>query len=270
MLFARPAPYTSLSFRMYALVQPSFFMIGGERGALDRVLRNDPEVMPRARRVVLVGLALVGARLVRRQTHGGVRRADLGDRDLVQDRDRDCARARVELADVGNRRVVLSDLARVRRGGLGRPRTGLGGRVVERRVLHRRLAGLSTRLLEGELDALDHGRGLRTRRALERKRRVDVDRRPTALAAAVAAVALLSSSSSPQAVMPRAKAPRRQANSANQRTFKTSLLWRWLQPGRDPKQAGRRYAVRGRALTGRQSPLHPSTRTNSKRPSCSA
>ena len=75
---------------------------GCQRGTLNRVLRDDAQVVALARRVVLVGLALVGARLVRGQADGGVRRADLGDRDLVQDRDRDGARARVELADVGD------------------------------------------------------------------------------------------------------------------------------------------------------------------------
>src|SRR5215213_9738606 len=66
---------------------------GRQGSALDGVLRNDAQVVALARRVVLVRLALVGARLVRGQAHSGVRRADLGDRDLVQDRDRDCAAA---------------------------------------------------------------------------------------------------------------------------------------------------------------------------------
>ena len=165
---------------------------GGQSGALDGVLGHDPQVVARAGRVVLVGLALLGAGLVRGQAHGGVRRADLGDRHLVQDRDRDRARARVELADVGDRVLVLRHPARVGRGGLGRPVAGLGGRVVERGVLHRRLAGLAAGLLERQLDPVHQRQGLEALRPLEGQRRVHVDRAGAALTGLVAIVVVVS------------------------------------------------------------------------------
>src|SRR5690606_24653112 len=128
-----------------------------------------------AGRVVLRRLALLGAGLVGREADVGVGRRDLRDPRLVDDRDRDRARARVELADVADRLVVLGDLARVL-GGLCRvPVAGLRRGVVERLVLDGHVTGLAARLLQGELDALHHGRGLVLRRALQRKRRVDLD-----------------------------------------------------------------------------------------------
>ena len=157
-----------------------------ESGALNRVLRDDARIGPRAGGVVLVGLARVGARLVRGQAHSGVRGADLRDPGLIEDRDRDRGGARVELADVDGGAVVLSDLAGVGLRGLRRPRAGLGRRVVERLVLDREVAGLAARLVQRELDAVDKSCRLRTGGALERKRRVDGEGLAPAAAAATA------------------------------------------------------------------------------------
>ena len=145
--------------------------------ALDRVLRDDAQVVALTRRVVLLGLARLGARLVRGQADRGVRGRDLRDRrlSLVEDRHRDRRGARVELADVGDGAVVLRDATRVGRGGLRRPVADLSRGVVERLVLHGDVAGLVARLLERELDAVDHRRGLKALSALEREARVDVD-----------------------------------------------------------------------------------------------
>ena len=159
----------------------------GQSGALDRVLGDDAGVGALTRRVVLVRLARVRARLVRRQTHGRVGGADLRDAGLVQDRDRDRRSARVELADVDGGRVVLSGLAGVRGRRLRRPGAGLRRRVVERLVLDRDVAGLVAGLLEGELDAVHQGGRLRARSALQREGRVDRDGLGLAAAAAVAA-----------------------------------------------------------------------------------
>src|SRR5215218_1129813 len=60
-----------------------------QRGALDLVARHDAGVRALAGRVVLVRLAGLGAGLVRRQTDVRVRRADLRDAGLVEDRQRD-------------------------------------------------------------------------------------------------------------------------------------------------------------------------------------
>jgi hypothetical protein len=68
----------------------------------------------------------------------------------------------------------------------------LGGRVVERLVVDGDVAGLVAHLLEGKLDAVDHGGRLRARSTLQRKGRVDGDRGgrlASAFAAATAAAA---------------------------------------------------------------------------------
>src|SRR5215210_3398686 len=165
-----------------------------ERGALNGVLRDDAGVRALAARVVLVRLAGLGAGLVGVEAHGRVGRGDLRDARLVEDRDRDRGAARVELADVDGGRIVLRRLAGVGGDRLRSPRAGLGGRVVEGLVVDRDVAGLAAGLLERQLDAVHHGRRLRTRRALQRKGRVDrhgalsVAASSTAAAAAVTAV----------------------------------------------------------------------------------
>ena len=143
-----------------------------ERRALDRVFGDDARVGALARGVVLVGLSGGRARLVRGQPDGRVGGADLRDARLVEDRDRERRGAGVELADVDRRGVVLSRLAGVGRRRLRRPRPGLGGRVVERLVLDREVAGLAAGLLERQLDPLHHVGRLRPLRALQRQRRV--------------------------------------------------------------------------------------------------
>src|SRR5215217_3236969 len=143
------------------------------RLALDDVDRHDATVVALAARVVLVGLARLSARAGLRQAERGVRRADVQDPGLIGDRDRDRRGARVELADVGDRAVVLGDLARVGRRLPGLPLAGGGGGVVERLVLDRRVAALVALLLQGELDAVDHVLGLRARSTLQRQGRVD-------------------------------------------------------------------------------------------------
>ena len=158
-------------------------------GTLDRVDRHDATVVALAGRVVLVRLARLGARAALGQAESGVGRADLQDPGLVGDRDRDRRGTGVELADVGDRLVVLRDLAGV---GRGRARLPLARRrrgVVERLVLDGEVAALPALLLQGELDALDHVLGLRTRCALQRQRRVDGQRTAAAVAGLPAAAA---------------------------------------------------------------------------------
>ena len=144
-----------------------------QRGALVGVLGQDAGVGAHAGRVVLVGLAGRGAGVVGRDADRGVARADLRDAGLVEDRQRDRGGAGVELADVADRRLVAARLARVGGRRVGLPARRLRGRVVERDVLDRELAGLGARLLERELGAVDRRHGLRARRALQRQRRVD-------------------------------------------------------------------------------------------------
>jgi hypothetical protein len=166
----------------------------GQRGPLDGVLRHDSQVVALARRVVLLGLALVRARLVRGQADRGVRGAHLRDRDLVQNWDRDRAGARVELADVRDRAVVLSDLLGVGLGGLGRPVARLRRRVVERRVLDGVVARLAAGLAQGELDAVHHRQRLEPLGALQRKRGIDAEALAAGPGAVVPAVVVLAAS----------------------------------------------------------------------------
>ena len=80
---------------------------------LHRVAGHDPGVRADAGRVVLLRLAGRRAGAARGEPDGGARRADLRDPEPVQDRDRDRAGARVELADVADRgRVRDRQLAR--------------------------------------------------------------------------------------------------------------------------------------------------------------
>src|SRR5215213_4599756 len=146
------------------------------RGALDRVDRDDAPVVALAGRVVLVRLAGLGACAALGQAERRVRRADLQDPGLVVDRDRDRRGAGVELAEIGDRVVVLGDLARVGRRLAGLPLARGRRRIVERHVLDRPVAALVALLLERELLAVDHVLGLRTRRALQRQGRVDGQR----------------------------------------------------------------------------------------------
>ena len=187
-------------------------------GTLDRVDRHDAAVVALAGRVVLVRLARLGARAALGQAESGVGRADLQDPRLVVDRDRDRRGTRVELADVGDRGVVLRDLACV---GRRRPRLPLArrrGGVVERLVLDGEVAALVVLLLEGELDALDHVLGLRTRSALQRQGRVDGQR--TAARRTSLPPLLPPSSSSPHAATPKAITAVRQLHAATSRIFK--------------------------------------------------
>src|SRR5215218_1208797 len=132
------------------------------RLALDDVDRHDAAV---------VGLAGLGAGSGLGQAERRVRRADLQDPGLVRDRDRDRRGARVELADVGDRAVVLRDLARVGRRLPGLPLAGGCRGVVERLVLDVEVAALVALLLQGELDSIDDVLGLRAGCALQRKGR---------------------------------------------------------------------------------------------------
>ena len=166
---------------------------GGQRRALVGVLGQHARVGALAGRVVLVRLAGLGAGVVGGDADRGVARADLGDAGLVEDRQRDRRRAGVELADVADGRVVARDLERVGGRHARLPAALLGGRVVERLVLDRELAGLAAGLLERELRAVDRGLRLRPGRALQRQARVDRERllrcRPCLVAAAVGLVA---------------------------------------------------------------------------------
>ena len=120
-------------------------LLGGrhERRSLDRVLRHDSRVRALAGRVVLVRLARLGARLVGGQADVRVRRADLRDPSLVEDRDRDLRDAGVVLADVADGVLVRDGLAGVLRRLALVGRAGRGERVVEPLVLDRVLADLA-------------------------------------------------------------------------------------------------------------------------------
>src|SRR3712207_9042849 len=101
------------------------------RGTLDGVTRDGAGVRAGLGRVVLLRLARLGARLVGGQADAGVRRRDLRDAGLVQDRQRHGGRTRVEITDVGDGRLVLNGLAGVGRGLTLVPLALRGGRVVE-------------------------------------------------------------------------------------------------------------------------------------------
>ena len=150
-------------------------LVGDLRRGLDVVGGDDAPEGALAGRVVLVGLALVGA-LGAGQADVVFDGRDLQDAGLVDDRDRDRRGARVELAEVGDRRLVLRGLARVRRDLARLPLAGRGRGVVERDVLDRELADLAAGLLQGELLAVDDGLRLRPRVALQRQARVDGQR----------------------------------------------------------------------------------------------
>src|SRR5689334_2219873 len=134
---------------------------GREGRGLHGVLRDHAHVGALAGRVVLVRLAGLRTCRVGRESHGGVRRADLTDAGLVQDRDRDSARARVELAEVQDRRLVLRRLTGVGRDLAWVPLARRGGGVVQRHVLDRVLAGLVVGLLQSQLDPVHKSIGLR-------------------------------------------------------------------------------------------------------------
>src|SRR5690349_1161628 len=162
---------------------------GGNRSGLHRVLRDHTHVGALAGRVVLVGLAGLRTCRIGRESHGGVRRADLTNTGLVQDRDRDSARARVELAEVQDRRLVLRRLTGVGRDLAWVPLARRGGRVVQRHVLDGELSGLVVRLLQGQLDAVDQGIGLGLGSPLEREARIDRERASTHVGRATASSA---------------------------------------------------------------------------------
>ena len=107
-----------------------------------------------SRRVVLVRLARLGARLVRGQADVRVRRADLSDPGLVENRDRHLRDARVVLADVADRVLVGDGRAGVLRALALVGRAGRRERVVEALVLDRVLADLAVGLLERQLGAV--------------------------------------------------------------------------------------------------------------------
>ena len=175
-------------------------------GTLDGVDRHDAPVVALAGRVVLVRLARLRARAALGQAEGGVGRADLQDPGLVVDRDRDRRGTGVELTDVGDRGIVLRDLAGVGRRRARLPLARRRGGVVERLVLDGEVAALVALLLQGELDAVDDVLGLRTRSALQRKRRVDGQRTAAALTVEPPPPPL-SDSSSPHAATPKAIRP---------------------------------------------------------------
>src|SRR3954454_4240732 len=158
-----------------------------KRRRLDRVLRHDSGVGAGLGRVVLVRLARLGPRLVGRQADVRVRRADLRDTGLVQDRNRDLRDAGVVLADVADRVLVRYGLARVLGGLALVGRAGGRERVVETGVLDRVLADLAAHLVEREPGAVLDRLALAAGGALQRHARVDRQRRTRDLAVAAAA-----------------------------------------------------------------------------------
>ena len=190
MFSARPAPYLLVvqDRRVRAAVLRHH---GGQSGALDGVLGHDPQVVARAGRVVLVGLALLGAGLAGGQAHGGVRRADLGDRHLVQDRDRDRARARVELADVGDRVLVLRHLRALAEAASGVQLPAWAVESSSEVYFTVVWPALPPACSSASLIPFTIAR-VWSRCALERQRRVHVDRAGAALAGVVAIVVVVS------------------------------------------------------------------------------
>ena len=166
-----------------------------ESGSLDVIGRHDARVRALSGRVVLLRRTLAAGAGVLRQLERRVRRADLNQARLVDDRDRDRRRARVELAQVGDRRLVLGRLAGVRGHRARLPLAGRRRRVVERDVLDRVLADLAAGFLQRDLLAVDHRLGLRPVVALQRQAGVDGELRgagrtaPCALVVAAPAAA---------------------------------------------------------------------------------
>ena len=147
-----------------------------QRRRLIGVQRHDPQESAPARREVLVRLAGQAAGLVGCQTHIRAGRADLRNARAVQDRHRDLARARVELADVIDRLRVPCGLARVGGGPRRTPGPGLRCGIVQRdesdSELPRSAAGLGERELLAVDDRLRGPRG----GPAQRHARVEVDR----------------------------------------------------------------------------------------------
>ena len=162
----------------------------GERGALDRVLRDDARVGALAGRVVLVRLARLGARPSVVRPTRRVGRGDLRDAGLVEDRDRDRRGARVELAEVtatSSRPAPPCGRSRRRRpASTCRPR----GRVVERHVLDVESPALPPACSSASFTPLTTASSAGARRpaAAATSRRQVLAAAPTAAAAAAAAV----------------------------------------------------------------------------------
>src|SRR5438105_10299463 len=141
----------------------------GGRGGRPRVARATRGVGD-ARRALARRPRVLG------ELQGGVRRADLQDPGLVEDRDRDRRGSRVELPEVSDRGLVLGRLAGVR-GRLPRiPLPGLSRGVIEGLVRELALARLVAGLGQRELLALDHVQRLPAAGALQREARVDGER----------------------------------------------------------------------------------------------
>ena len=101
-------------------------------GGLNVVRGHDTRKRAVAGGVVLVRLAGLGARHQLGQPDRARSRAHLDEPGLVGDRQRHRRRARVEVADVGDRALVLDRLARVLGGAVGIPSrlAVAGGRIV--------------------------------------------------------------------------------------------------------------------------------------------
>ena len=159
-----------------------------QRGALEGVLGEHAHVRALARRVVLVRLPGLRARIVGGDADRGVARADLRHAGLVEDRQRDGRGTGVELADVADRAVVGGRLASVRRRRARLPAARLRGRVVQRLELDVEVADLAAGLLERELRAVDRGHRLRAGGTLQRQARVDRQLPAAAVSAATASL----------------------------------------------------------------------------------
>ena len=183
-------PVDLLVIQDVGLLAALILLVGHLGCRLNVVGGNDAPEGALAGRVVLVRLALVGA-LGAGQADVGVRRRDLQDVRLVEDRDRDRRGPRVELAEVDDGGRVLGGLACVGRGlariPLARRRRG----VVEADVLDRELPDLAAGLLERELLAVDHVCRLRSRVTLQGKAGIDGQRRAASAATATARAAVV-------------------------------------------------------------------------------
>ena len=157
-----------------------------DRRALVVVSRGDARVVPRSRRVVLVGLGRVtAARQVDRQARIRVRRRDHRDptvRRLVQHRDDDRRATGVERADDSDHLVVRRVVVGVLRALARVPLAGLGGCVVARLEADVVVAGLVLAIRELLADRVVDLQRLRARGALQRQiGSDDVIRVPVAL-----------------------------------------------------------------------------------------
>ena len=127
------------------------------RDRLDPVVRNHSSERPDPGGVVLLRLARLGPERGRCQSDRAARWAHLGYPRAVERRDRDRARARVEVADVSDRGRVEHRQSHVDRRLPGVPAAPRDGGVIEDLERDPILANAVVDLVQRQLAAVDHG-----------------------------------------------------------------------------------------------------------------